>query len=161
MRMPILTSSASGFTETWGYAMRCIMHMNAQLIGERIQALELNQQQWMTLARLKILESTTAAQLARSMMQDAATMMRVLDKLEARGLVTRTRSTTDRRQIHVALSEAGLALALAIERAALAVHEQMLQGLSDPERAQWTQLLTRVLANGESLMTAIGVSIGR
>lgn len=156
-----MTSSTSGFTETWGYAMRRIMYMNAQLVGERIRALGLSQQQWFALARLMISENATAAELARRLVVDAATMMRVLKSLESRGLITRTRSSVDRRVLHISLSEAGRAMARAIEREAVVVHEQMLEGFSATERAQWTQLLDRVQANGAVLMAAAGAPLER
>ena len=40
----------------------------------------------------------------------APDVTRMLDKLEARGLITRTRSTTDRRAVLVGITESGVAL---------------------------------------------------
>ena len=108
-------SVKTSFTETWGYAMRCILQAASHLLHARIRGLGLAQPQWLALVRLTILENPTAAQLARHMGQDAATMMRVLEKLEARGLITRTRSQTDRRVLHLALSAEGRRLTRLID----------------------------------------------
>jgi len=144
-------SVKTSFTETWGYAMRCILQAASHLLHARIRGLGLAQPQWLALVRLTILENPTAAQLARHMGQDAATMMRVLEKLEARGLITRTRSQTDRRVLHLALSAEGRRLTRLIEREAFVVQEQMLRNLSDSERTQCFHLLSRIQADSEAL----------
>lgn len=51
--------------------------------------------------------SVKGAELARRMYLHPTTVVGILDRLEARGLVTRTRSTVDRRIVEVALTEQG------------------------------------------------------
>lgn len=104
------------FTQTSGYIMRCILQAGTHLLHERIHELELTQTQWLTMVRLTIHGESTAAQLARGMMLDAATMMRILKYLEARGFIIRLRSKTDRRIINITLSTAGRSIARIIER---------------------------------------------
>lgn len=53
----------------------------------------------------------TAADLVRDLYIDSASMTRMLDRLEKRGLVVRTPSASDRRVINLSLSDAGNALA--------------------------------------------------
>ena len=62
---------------------------------------------------LKILANTApirVSELARQMFLRPATVVGILDRLEAKGLVTRTRSTEDRRAVDIDLSEKGQAV---------------------------------------------------
>ncbi|MFD7236201.1 MarR family winged helix-turn-helix transcriptional regulator [Streptomyces syringium] len=78
--------------------------------------------------------SLTPAGLMRSSMVTSGAITQRLDRLEARGLVTRTPSASDGRVVHVTLTEEGLAL---IDRALpdhVATEERILAALSRPQR---------------------------
>lgn len=75
-------------------------------------------------------------QLAGKVHVQPQTLGKVLSRMEAQGLITRTRSTADRRQIHVRLTEAGQAALKAARRAeidalALAVEDENWQSLQE------------------------------
>lgn len=53
----------------------------------------------------------TAAELVRDLYIDSASMTRMIDRLEKRGLIIRTPSVSDRRVINLSLSQAGTQLA--------------------------------------------------
>src|SRR3954453_17192675 len=76
-------------------------------IAARLVEHELTAVQWQPLWKLKIDPTTTAQQLARQMDVDAGAMTRMLDRLEAKGLIERVRSDADRRFIRLALTPAG------------------------------------------------------
>jgi DNA-binding MarR family transcriptional regulator len=75
---------------------------------------------------------------------DRSTMVAVIDRLEARGLVVRAPAANDRRSYALRLSDAGLALLdELIPR--IQEHERTLfNGFSDSERKQFIDLLRRV-----------------
>ncbi|MBW2268610.1 MAG: MarR family transcriptional regulator [Deltaproteobacteria bacterium] len=73
--------------------------------------------------------------LARITQQTAAGMTRTVDRLEARGLVTRRAHPSDRRKLRVVLSEEGVALAEAMLRAEVAAQHELLAGLDAKQRA--------------------------
>ena len=54
--------------------------------------------------------SITVSELARRMFVDSSTVVRILDGLEAKGFVQRTRSMNDRRIVHVSLTDQGSAI---------------------------------------------------
>jgi DNA-binding MarR family transcriptional regulator len=59
---------------------------------------------------VKMLEDATdlkVSDLAKRMYLHPATMVGLLDRLEAKGLVQRTRSATDRRVVHICLTDGG------------------------------------------------------
>lgn len=105
-------------------------------------------------------ECNTVATLSRELEIDAGAMTRSLDRLEAKGLVRRERSTTDRRVVHLMLTDAGREVAAKVPD----VLSEVLNGhLSDFSHAEWQQLLRllqRMLANGEALRHASGKHAG-
>ena len=78
---------------------------------------------------------------------DAGSMSRLLDRLEAKGIVRRSRAGLDRRQVQVELTDKGHALSPLIMPAIERVNRQFLAGFSDADAAQLTTLLQRLLAN--------------
>jgi DNA-binding MarR family transcriptional regulator len=67
-------------------------------------------------------DEQTVSEIGGRLFLDSATLTPLLKRLEAAGLVSRTRSASDERQVVVALSPAGRAL----EREAAAIHDGVL-----------------------------------
>src|SRR3546814_19143622 len=65
--------------------------------------------QYVTLKKLAI-GSTGVTDLARAAELNPGAMTRLLDRLEAKGLVVRTADPTDRRALNIDLTDAGLAI---------------------------------------------------
>ena len=74
----------------------------------------------------------------------AAALSEVLAKLETEGLVLRTRSARDRRQLDIALTEGGTRRAEQIVRQKLAFQEASLSPLTVDEREQLADMLDKV-----------------
>ena len=88
-----------------------------------------------------------AAELARDCFLDTSAMTRLLDRLEAKGYCTRTRSSVDRRVVQLELTEAGRAAARDIPQVLSGVQNTYLRGFSDAEWHTLKGYLQRVLAN--------------
>lgn len=71
-------------------------------------------------------------------------MTRLLDRLEARGLIMRERQTTDRRVIHVAITDAGRSLLEEIDPQVLALHKRQLHQMTKAELETLIDLLEKV-----------------
>jgi DNA-binding MarR family transcriptional regulator len=80
---------------------------------------------------------------------DAGAMSRLLDRLEAKGIVRRMRGDPDRRQVQVELTDKGRALSPQIMPALARVYEQFLAGFSQDDAARLQSLLQRLLANAD------------
>lgn len=78
---------------------------------------------------------------------DKSHVMRLIDQLEQRGLVTRTPDPTDRRRHRIELTPPGRRLARNATPAALRAEDDYFQALSPAERRTLTDLLQRVLAS--------------
>jgi len=98
-----------------------------------------------TLRRSNAEHSLTPAGLMRSSMVTSGAISQRLDRLEARGLVTRTPSETDGRGIRVTLTEQGLRLIDTVLPAHIDTENQLLAGLSAAEREQFVDLLRTLL----------------
>ena len=97
-----------------------------------------------TLRRSNAEHSLTPAGLMHASMVTSGAISQRLDRLEARGLVTRSPSETDRRGVQVALTRQGLDLIDKVLPTHVDTQSQLLAGLSAAERDQLAGLL-RVL----------------
>jgi DNA-binding MarR family transcriptional regulator len=98
-----------------------------------------------TLRRSNAEHSLTPAGLMRSSMVTSGAITQRLDRLEARGLVTRKPSETDGRGVQVTLTKAGLDLIDAVLPAHVATEDRLLAGLSTEERTQLADSLRTLL----------------
>ena len=79
----------------------------------------------------------------------APDVTRMLDRLEQRGLIGRTRSNEDRRSVLVSVTKAGLTLLQQIAKPLQACHERQLGHLSQSELKSLIQLLRKARAPHE------------
>ncbi|MGW1344983.1 MarR family winged helix-turn-helix transcriptional regulator [Kribbella sp. NPDC002412] len=98
-----------------------------------------------TLRRSNAEHSLTPAGLMRSSMVTSGAISQRLDRLEARGLVTRKPSETDGRGVRVTLTEEGLQLIDRVLPAHIDTENQLLAGLSGAERERFAELLRTLL----------------
>ncbi len=84
--------------------------------------------------------------LTRSTMVTSGAITQRLDRLEARGLVTRARNAADGRGVHVRLTDAGCALIDAALPDHVATEHRLLASLSDAQRAALIDALRTLLA---------------
>ncbi|MBU5639012.1 MarR family transcriptional regulator [Geomonas sp. Red69] len=90
---------------------------------------------------LKILDKQAplrVSELARQMYLRPATVVGVLDRLEAKGLVTRTRSTQDRRAVDLELTDAGKGL---VAKAPEVAQIMLVNGLSALEEEEFDRVI--------------------
>ncbi|MEQ0565301.1 MarR family transcriptional regulator [Amycolatopsis sp. NEAU-NG30] len=86
----------------------------------------------------------TLAEIARWMLAGNSTMTSRLDRLVAAGLVDRRQNPANRRTALIRLTPRGLALADEAFTAELAAQEDMVRGLSEPDRRELACLLRRL-----------------
>ncbi len=102
--------------------------------------------QWRVLMRIASGLDTTAADLCRSMRYDSGSMTRMLDRLEARRLIRRSRRTEDRRVVQVDLTEDGEAIYPRVKRIGMNVLNHYLKDFTSDEVSMLTGLLERLAA---------------
>lgn len=113
-----------------------------------MQELDLTGMQWGPLWLISRCKADTVAACAREAGIDAGAMTRMLDRLEAKGLLERVRSTQDRRVVHVSLTERGQEVAERIPYRLAEVMNRQLRGFSRQEVDGLLDLLRRFASNG-------------
>ena len=102
--------------------------------------------QYITLKKLST-GTIGATDLARAAELNPGAMTRLLDKLEAKGLVAREADPSDRRAVHIHLTDAGRTIWRDIDQCGMRVRDAALAGMSDQERNTLTALMERVRDN--------------
>ena len=102
---------------------------------------------WLILNSLKHDRWSTQLDLARSLGIEGPTMTRHLDNLEQSGFVTRRRSESDRRAVHVELTEAGSAAYDRMLVAVIAFNKRLQAGFSRDELRELDDVLKRLADN--------------
>ena len=87
------------------------------------------------------------SRLCKDVSYDPGAMTRMIDRLEAKGLIRRGRSTSDRRRVGIELTEAGEDVVPRMRALSAAVLDRLLAGFSGPEVAQLRAFLDRMAAN--------------
>jgi DNA-binding MarR family transcriptional regulator len=95
----------------------------------------------------------TPAELCRHLSLDSGSMTRMLDRLEQKELITRTRSDMDRRQVHVALTDEGKKLSDRLPQIGAEALNDLFGALNSAELASLEQILTKVLVAADDQIT--------
>jgi DNA-binding MarR family transcriptional regulator len=89
-------------------------------------------------------------EIARRMITRDADLTRLLDRLEARGLVRRDRQTDDRRVVHILITETGLGLLAGLDSTTTKMNQTIFEFLERESVATLVELLERVRERVES-----------
>ncbi|HEX6017383.1 MAG TPA: MarR family transcriptional regulator [Burkholderiaceae bacterium] len=141
------------FADSVGYQLFAVAQAMRREVDRRMLQHDLTDAQWKPLWMLRLGRATSAIELAREMAVDAGAVTRMLDRLEAKGLLERVRSATDRRIVHLRLTPAGDAVARKVPFVLAAVNNEFLRGFSGAEWKQLRRLLGRMADNGMLLQT--------
>ncbi len=127
-------------------------------VDRRLEPAGLTSAQWVPLLMLHMGRATMVAELARECQLDTGGMTRLLDRLEAKGLVRRMRSSADRRVVNLELTAPGREAARRIPAVLCGVQNAALEGFSVEEWQTLRQLLGRLLANAQALQPPAGAA---
>ena len=108
---------------------------------------ELTFSQYITLKKLASGCTAGVTDLARAADLNPGAMTRLLDRLEARGLLARAADPHDRRALHIHLTDAGRDLWRDVDQCGARVRERAFHGMDEATRAQLTGLLEQVRDN--------------
>ena len=96
-------------------------------------------------------ERPSPFQIAPRLGTDGAGMTRLIDRLEAKGLVVRQNSDGDRRSISIELTATGLAIVKKAAPTFQGVNRQLLKGFTRKEVVDLTEMLRRLRENARGL----------
>ena len=134
--------------ESVGYWIKQAYLALQRNLDNEMQGCDLTGMQWGPLWLISRGKADTVAACAREAGIDAGAMTRMLDRLEAKGLLERSRSTQDRRVVHVSLTQRGQEIADRIPYCLAEVMNQHLRGFHRDEPDTLLGLLRRFVSNG-------------
>ncbi|SOH94959.1 DNA-binding transcriptional regulator, MarR family [Monaibacterium marinum] len=129
-----------------GFRLRLAMQRHAEIFFNVMET-GLTQAQYATLARLYLVGSCSQNQLGRSVALDSASIVGVVNRLKASGLLTRTRDEVDRRRMIISLTDEGRALVERVIPLAKQANEATLAKLDTAERMMLVHLLNKLTAD--------------
>jgi DNA-binding MarR family transcriptional regulator len=133
-----------------GRLIKLVFYSLLRSVDGRMQSLELTAMQWEPLLMLALGRADTVAALARECNVDCGAMTRMLDRLEQKQLLQRQRSDSDRRVVHLTLTDKGRDAAGQIPRVLREELQRHLEGFSPAEFNALNKSLTRMLGNAEA-----------
>jgi DNA-binding MarR family transcriptional regulator len=119
----------------------------ATAFGEEVRPLGATLQMWRVLAALRERDGRRMGDLSETTSIEVSTLTRVVDTMEARGLVIRRRAADDARAVVVHVVPAGRRLTQRIVPIAERYERVALAGFSDAEAGRLKAALRRLYAN--------------
>jgi DNA-binding MarR family transcriptional regulator len=110
--------------------------------------------QWATLMLLRDGLADSCTELARTFHYDSGAMTRILDQLEARGLVERQRSTEDRRVVKLSLTPQGDRMVEDLIPCVAEFLNEVVADFTREEAESLIRLMTRLIARLEKMEAA-------
>ena len=133
--------------DTIGFLMNDAARLMRRDFERRARSLGLTRAQWQALFHLARNEGCNQATLADLLDVEPITLARVIDRLEASGLVERRPDPGDRRARLLFLGDRAHPLLEELRALGAETREVALAGISEEERHQLSRLLTKMRAN--------------
>ncbi|MWD26859.1 MarR family transcriptional regulator [Aquicoccus sp. SCR17] len=139
-----------------GHVIRRLNQISTSVFNDGVRAagFDLTAVQFAALDVIAAEPGLDQARLAGAIAYDRATIGGVVDRLEAKGLVARRVSRTDRRARELRATEAGLDLLARIKPVVRDLQPRILGGLDEEERQLFLKLARKAAAAGNALSRA-------
>ncbi|HEY4164662.1 MAG TPA: MarR family transcriptional regulator [Dongiaceae bacterium] len=132
---------------TLGFILHDVARLLRKRFEQRAKGMGLTRSQWQTLAYLNLNEGIHQGGLAEILEIEPITLVRILDKLEERGLIERRQHPTDRRIWLLYLRDEARPLIALMRKMGDATRAEALAGLSAAQRQLLLDALTTMKSN--------------
>ncbi|MGA8148429.1 MAG: MarR family transcriptional regulator [Gallionellaceae bacterium] len=137
--------------EQFAEALHLTAHGWRTALDRRLRPLGYSRSRWMVLLHVSRTDGMTNRELAERLGIEAPTLVRLIDRMEADGLLKRCASESDRRVKHLRLSPAGRKEVARIWASAADLRKEILSGLSKAEINTTLEVLQKIRASLETL----------
>jgi len=150
--LPLKHYSAVGWCseESLGYLMKQALASIKAEADDRMAEHGLTDAQWQPLFSISQLKGGTATDVARRLNCDTGALTRMLDRLEEKGLIARTRSHEDRRVVHLRLTPEGEQAVAIVPHVLAEVLNHRLRDFDRSEVDALKSMLRRLIAAGNA-----------
>jgi len=140
-----MSSGVPAISATFGRQLARAARQWRRAVDRELQPFGLTEATWLPLIRLaRAPEAMRQKELAAALSVDGSAVVRILDSLQAAGLIERREETGDRRARAVTLTPAGRELVARVEASAQAVRDRALSGLSAADVETTARVLDHV-----------------
>ncbi|RAS31962.1 MarR family transcriptional regulator [Paraburkholderia bryophila] len=143
-----------------GYYLSKARNVLVERTDRAVKPLGLTAQQIGVVLMLSSGRANTPFELSRAMSYDSGSMTRLLDRLEKKGFIVRTRSDADRRMVKLELTPQGHQAARQLPGLGAEVLNEQLRGFSTADLTALIDLLARFIANGIGEGASAGCGLG-
>ncbi|HVE06685.1 MAG TPA: MarR family transcriptional regulator [Paraburkholderia sp.] len=137
------TKDNYNLTESVGFTLNKARNLITMEMDGALKDLGISSQQMGILLSLKQQLASTPFELSKLLGVDTGLMTRMLDKLESKALIVRSRDTEDRRVVNLSLTSGGRAVAAQIPEIAPAVLNARLKKFTKAELDELRRLLRK------------------
>lgn len=131
--------------KTLGQQLASTTKVWRHVLDARLQPLGLSQAKWLCLLELiRADEELTQSELAQRLGIEPATLVRLLDRLEAHGWVVRQADIHDRRSKRIRLTERSRAIAIKVQQTADDLRVELVRGIPAEDMAICSQVLSMI-----------------
>ncbi|KIX12462.1 MarR family winged helix-turn-helix transcriptional regulator [Dethiosulfatarculus sandiegensis] len=130
-----------------GHLISLVAGLTQVNFDRRLKPYGVTRSQWIIMAAITEEGAETAADITKIMTLDATAVTRLVDRLEAKGLVRRIQDKADRRVNRLELTEEGQDLYPVLRDEADKTHDQFFGFLAETEEKHLAELLTRIKNN--------------
>ncbi len=130
-----------------GYRFKLLVQLGTRKFQEQLDPLGLTPFHWVVLCCLWQEDGLATSSLGDKLQQVGGTLTGVLDRMTERQLIRRERDPQDRRIWRIWLTPTGGELSQVLPPIVLQLRDQLMQGLTAPEREQFSQWVSQAIAN--------------
>ena len=147
--MALLQTKARPFDirETMGALIGNVRAQWIAAIEVELKPLDLTAAQYIVILKVGSGTAASPMELCKTLEYDTGAMTRLIDRIEAKGLIRRVAHEADRRSVVLELTPAGNDLYPRLLQIVLEMHKRALKGFSRDEAALLESMLKRVAAN--------------
>jgi DNA-binding MarR family transcriptional regulator len=139
-----------------GYLLKRAHALLIDQLEGAVAGSEITATQWIVLMYLRDGLAINASDLCSQLRHDSGALTRVIDQLEARGLVQRERSRADRREVQLRLTAAGIQMVASLVPKVVERFNFALRDFSRAEAAELNRLLTKLIGSLDTAGTERG-----
>ncbi|MFN3349979.1 MAG: MarR family winged helix-turn-helix transcriptional regulator [Pseudorhodoplanes sp.] len=139
----------AGDEQSLGYLFRYGYRAFARAISNELQPFDISSGQWSVLRVLWDREGLSQVELADRMRIEKASLTGVLDAMEKRGLISRTRNSDDRRKVNIHLTPRARSLKEKLLPFRAKINKKATRGMTSEEIETLQRLLIQVISNLE------------
>lgn len=153
--MAVLTADDCAAQRSPGRLIRRLAKLATAYVESRFEGAGLSFVQWVSLKVIRDGLVSNAGELAREVGITSGATTRLIDGLEARGLLARDRGAGDRRVVKLVVTDAGREAVEAQSESVVGAWNELIADLDQNEVQQLVAILTKMLATAERMTDAV------